>query len=283
MSGWHNREYSDNGPFREEVYRRKSKEILKRCLELVKTAKKGHLGGTFSIVDILVVLYYGQYLNIYRKNAHNGDSVIIGKGHANLAFLTIWNELGYIPTDKLLMYGEDGEFGGQLDTTKYRIIDNITGSLGHAIGIASGICIANRLDKSPDKAIAIVGDGEMEEGSIWESMNFAASQKLNNLLCIVDRNRLSVTHFIENDNLEEKAKAFGWNVFTADGHNHSNIEHYLDIFFRKNKTNRDEKPMMIIANTIKGKGVSYMENEAKWHHGCPTDDEYEQAILELEA
>jgi transketolase len=182
------------------------------------------------------------------------------------------------------MYGEDGEFGGQLDTSKYRIIDNITGSLGHAIGIAAGICMANRLDKSTDKAIAIVGDGEMEEGSIWESMNFAAKQKLGNLLCIVDRNRLSVTHFIENDNLEEKAKAFGWEVYTVNGHMHRDIEHYLDLFFRKNKSNRNiEKPMMIIANTIKGKGVSFMENEAKWHHGCPTDDEYEQAILELEA
>ena len=103
MVGWPNREYSDNITFREEVYRKKSKEIRKRCLELVKIAKKGHLGGTFSIIDILVVLYYGQYLNIYRKNNYNGDCVIIGKGHANLAFLTIWNELGYIPTDKLLM------------------------------------------------------------------------------------------------------------------------------------------------------------------------------------
>lgn len=284
MNGWL-RNTEDNELLRESFYIKKSKEIRLKCLNMVKKAKRGHLGGTFSIIDILVVLYYGKYLQLYRKNSYRGDSVIIGKGHANLAFLNIWNELGFISDDVLQSYGVNGKIGGQLDTTNHMIIDNITGSLGHAIGIASGICLADRLNKTSYKSIAIVGDGEMEEGSIWESMNFASKQKLDNLLCIVDRNRLSVTHFIENDNLEEKAKSFGWNVYTVDGHNHSNIERILDMFF----INRGApfytdfgKPTMIIANTIKGKGVSFMENEYKWHHGCPSDEEYEQAISELE-
>ena len=272
-----------------ELYKRKSQEMRLKCLHMVKKAKKGHLGGTFSIIDILSVLYYGQYLQLYRKSKEYGDCVVIGKGHANLAFLNIWQDLGYISEEMLNTYGQNGGIGGQLDTkmfTVYKqpmhspnIVDNITGSLGHAIGIASGIAISNRLDGNNNKSLAIVGDGEMEEGSIWEALDFAAKQNLNNLLCVVDRNRLGVTHFLENDNLEEKVKSFGWEVYTTNGHIHKDIEYAFDKFFLKNKS---KKPTMIIANTIKGKGVSFMENDAKWHHGCPTDDEYQRAILDLE-
>ena len=264
-------------------YEKKSKELRLKCLNMVKKAGKGHLGGTFSIIDLLVVLYYGQKINVMPNlyNPLDKDSVIIGKGHANLAFLNIWNDMGLLRDEILETYGKNAGLGGQLDTHTLSIVDNITGSLGHAIGIASGIALANRLDNCSNRAIAIVGDGEMEEGSIWESLDFAAKQKLDNLLCIVDRNGLSVTSTIENDNLEEKVKAFGWNVKVVDGHDLGLIEHEYDEFF-KSHYQRSELPTMIIADTVKGKGVSFMENNTSWHHGCPTDEEYEIALKELE-
>jgi len=261
-------------------YEKKAKELRLKCLKMVKKAGKGHLGGTFSIIDILTILYYSKYLTLPVPNRSESDAVIIGKGHSNLAFLNIWNDFGLIQDKILDSYGKDGGIGGQLDTFSLQIPDNITGSLGHAIGIASGIALANRLNNNKYAAIAIVGDGEMEEGSIWESLDFAAKQELNNLLCIVDRNKMSVTDFIEDDNLEEKVKAFGWNVRVTDGHNFLLLKHEMDEFF-KSHYKRSELPTMIIADTIKGKGWKRAENNLSWHHGCPTDEEYKEALEEL--
>jgi len=254
---------------------KKSAEMRLKVLEMIKQARLGHFGGIYSCMDILVALYYGPSAFCYRVNDpdwEDRDRLIVGKGHACLGIYAILADLGIISKSEIAMYGIDGSiYGGQLDFNIPGVETN-TGSLGHAIGIATGLAMAK-----PDQHMySLVGDGECEEGSIWESVMFAAQKNVTNLTVIVDRNRLSVTDFIENDNLEEKFTACGWNVETIDGHNHDSICHGLEHRYLK-----INKPTVIIADTVKGKGVSFMESGIKWHHSVPTDEEFDLAEVEL--
>ena len=259
----------------------KASRIRLRALEDAVRAGKGHLGGSFSCVEILVSLYYGKFIRINPQDYRNStrDYFIMGKGHACLSLYPILLDLGFITKERYLEYGKNGSsLGGQLDVSIPGVEYN-TGSLGHALGICAGIAKAAQIDERNSRAIALVGDAECDEGAIWEAVMFAAEHKLNNLVCIIDRNRLSVTQVIESEVLfgdfETKMNLFEWDCHIIDGHD------YKEIFEAFEHAASATRPTMILANTVKGKGVSFMENEVKWHHSIPSQKEVELARREL--
>ena len=257
-------------------------KIRLKVLEDAVRAGKGHLGGSYSCVELLVSLYYGGFLKISSESPKdpNRDFFIMGKGHACLSLYPILNDLGFLSQERYQQYGENGSsVGGQLDISIPGVEYN-TGSLGHALGICAGFAFASKLDGRKNQSIALIGDAECDEGAIWEAILFAAEHKLDNLICIVDRNRLSVTKIIESEvvfgDFEKKLSLFDWDCKEIDGHN------YHDIFSAFEYSKNSKKPLMILANTIKGKGVSFMENITKWHHSVPTAKEVKLAKKELQ-
>ena len=260
----------------------KAKRIRLEVFDASIKAGKGHLGGTFSCVDLLTALYYGGILNFSPKNSadDNRDRFILSKGHACLALFAIFKDLGTISLEDYESYGKDGGLGGQLDINMPGVDFN-TGSLGHAVGVASGMALACKMDKKNFRVFAMVGDAELFEGSMWEGMIFASENKLNNVVVIIDRNKLSVTAALENDsvfqNFEKKIKNFGWDYHEINGHDFKNILEISEII------KKADQPVMVLANTIKGKGVSFMENNLRWHHGVPTKEEVELARRELQS
>ncbi len=262
--------------------KRKANWVRREVLEAVVETGKGHIGGTFSCTDMLVALYYGKILRVSPNNPKwdERDRLILGKGHACLALYNILVDLGFFDVSRLQEYGKDGSsLGGQLNIDTPGVEYN-TGSLGHALGIGAGMALAAKMDKKNYRVFALVGDGECAEGSIWESIMFASQHRLNNLIGIVDRNRLSVTDVIEEEEgsgrLDNKFRACGWKCVTIDGHS---FEEILVAFSGLDKLGQ---PLMVIANTVKGKGVSFMEDGVRWHHSVPTMEEFELAKKELE-
>jgi transketolase len=211
-------------------------------------------------------------------DAPDRDRLLIGKGHACLAFYSIFLDLGVITQELFDTYGQNGGLGGQLDVSVPGVEYN-TGSLGHVLGIAAGIALASQLDDQSYRAVAIMGDAECCEGSVWEAVIFAGQQKLSRLVAIVDRNRLSVTDVLDDDgffrDFTAKLRGFDWEAYEIDGHSFEEILAVLE------KARKTDKPVMIVANTIKGKGISFMENGIKWHHGVPNPAELEIARREL--
>jgi len=261
---------------------KKAKWVRKQVLEAVVETGKGHLGGTFSCTDILVALYYGKILRVDPNNPqwYERDRLILGKGHACLALYNILVDLGFFDISRLREYGRDGScLGGQLNIDTPGVEYN-TGSLGHALGVGAGMALAAKLNGKNYRVFAIVGDGECGEGSIWESVMFASQHQLNNLIGIVDRNRLSVTDIVEEDDgsgrLDDKFRACGWKCDVIDGHSFESILSALG------SLDRLKQPLIVIADTVKGKGVSFMEDGVKWHHSVPTMAEFELAKKELE-
>jgi len=261
--------------------KRLKKKAASNRLQVLKTVmktKKGHLGGTYSCIDLLTALYYNQMrYDVGHPNDSNRDRLIIGKGHACLGVYNILIDLGFIDAKLLDEYGSNGSYlGAQLDM-KIPGVETNTGSLGHAIGIACGLAIAAKLDKLDYKTYALVGDGECDEGSIWESVMFAGQNQIQNLIVLIDRNWQSVTEIINKENeissLESRFEASGWNVITIDGHNFDDILSALNT--------QADGPLVIVADTVKGKGVSFMESGVKWHHSIPSEEEYNQALKEL--
>ena len=258
----------------------KSKAAANRLkvLETVSRTKKGHIGGTYSCIDILTVLYYCiMNYDIETPDDPHRDRMIIGKGHACLGVYNILADLGFISEDLIEEYGKDGSYlGGQLDMNIPGVETN-TGSLGHALGIGAGLALVSKMDNLGYKTYVLVGDGECDEGSIWESAMFIAQSEIKNLFIIVDRNRQSVTDFISEEeevaSLEQKFQGCGLRTITVDGHN---MEQLREIFI----SNYNE-PVVIIADTVKGKGVSYMESGIKWHHSIPNEEQFEKAVQEL--
>ena len=263
-----------------EKLEERARYVRLNVLEAINRSGRGHIGGSFSCVEILVALYY-HYLNISPESAESAtrDRFVMGKGHACLSLYPILLDQGYITEERYLEYGLDGgSLGGQLDRS-VPTVDNNTGSLGHALGLCAGMAFAAKLDASKAMSVALIGDAECDEGSVWESIWFAGEHQLNQLVCVIDRNRLSVTDVIESscifDDFEEKITAFGWHCIEIDGHSMSEVVEALD------KTRTSTKPTMILANTVKGKGVSFMENDVKWHHAVPSEEEIERARAEL--
>lgn len=257
-----------------------ARRIRLHALEYTVAKGKGHLGGTYSCTDLLVALYYGGILRVDPKNPQGAsrDRFILSKGHACLALYAILIDMGFFPRERMATYGEDGGLGAQLDVSLPGVDWN-TGSLGHAMGVTAGMALAARMDGRDNIAVTILGDAEVAEGSIWEAIAFASDLNIGNMVTIIDRNRLSVTEVMEDDaifrNFRPKLESFGWRCLEIDGHSFPAI---MDAF----KTVRGgDRPTMILANTIKGKGVSFMEGVLKWHHSVPTQKELDIARKEL--
>jgi len=254
--------------------------VRRTVLEAIAERRKGHIGGTYSCVDLLVALYYGGILRFDSAQPAwlDRDRFLIGKGHACLALYAILMDQGFIARERFGEYGVDGgSLGGQLDIRTPGVEYN-TGSLGHVLGIGAGIALAAKLDGRDYRAVVMVGDAECYEGSIWEALAFAGQHQLDGLIAIIDRNRLSVMDLLGDDALfagfGAKVTAFGWDYDEIDGHSFSSILEAFD-------GDRSTRPRMILANTIKGKGISFMENGVKWHHGVPNERELAVARREL--
>ncbi len=254
--------------------------IRLQSLEMAVAKNRGHLGSTYSCVDILVALYYGGILRYSAADPlwPNRDRFILSKGHACLALYAILVDLGFMKQEVFDTYGEDGGLGGQVDIS-IPGVDWNTGSLGHALGVCAGIALASKMDKRPYRAFTVIGDAECDEGSVWEAIAFASDHNLDNLVCIVDRNRLSVTGILEDTavfrHLPNVLTSMGWTCLEMDGHSFDSM---LSTIRAACGTSR---PAFIIANTVKGKGVSFMENNPNWHYGVPSDRELEIARHDL--
>lgn len=261
-----------------------SNRIRKDIIEEVYEAQSGHLGGSLSCTDILTVLYFNQ-MNINEKEpkAPLRDRFVLSKGHCSPALYAILAEKRFFDIKELQNFRSiNGKLQGHPDMNKVPGVDMTTGSLGQGLSVANGMAIASKINHDGYRVYCLVGDGEIEEGQIWEAAMSSYKYKLDNLCVIVDHNNLQIDGSVEDvkglDNIEGKFKAFGFNTLVIDGHN---MEQIINAF--ETAKLAKNKPTVIIANTVKGKGVSFMENKAEWHGKAPSKEEYEQAIKELEA
>jgi transketolase len=260
-----------------------SAECRKDVTNMIYHAKSGHIGGSLSSIDILVALYF-ETMNIdpLNLNLAERDRFLLSKGHSVEAYYVVLAKRGYLTKDELSTYGcFNSKFSGH-PNIKIPGIEMSTGSLGHGLAVANGMAIAAKKDKSSHKVYVLMGDGELAEGSVWEAAMAAGNYGLDNLVGIIDRNRLQISGGTEEvmklENLMEKWKAFGWHTREIDGHDMSQL---VETFSNCPLTRG--MPTMIIANTTKGKGISFMENQAKWHHGTLDEEQYQQAMKELDA
>lgn len=256
--------------------------IRKMILEAVHSAKSGHPGGSLSAADILTYLYMSE-MNVDPKNPQNPDRdrFVLSKGHASPALYATLAERGFIPKSDISTFrNAESYLQGHPDMKGVSGVDMSTGSLGQGISAACGMALAGKLDNKNYRVYSILGDGECEEGQVWEAAMFAAHYKLDNLTVFLDFNGLQIDGDIRDvmnpTPFDKKFEAFNWNVITIDGHDFDQIEKAIN----QAKACKD-KPTIIIANTIKGKGVSFMENQAGWHGNAPSDEQYDMAISEL--
>ncbi|MFM1913535.1 MAG: hypothetical protein RIR51_1378 [Bacteroidota bacterium] len=258
----------------------KSNQYRKQVLKIIYESGAGHTGGSLSILDILNVLY-NRILKI-DLNDPARDRFIQSKGHSVEALYVVLADQGFFPFEDLKTMGKyNSPYIGH-PTKKIPGMEQNTGGLGHGLPISAGTALAAKMDNLPTKVFTVLGDGEMAEGSNWEGMMMAAHYKLDNLCAILDYNKLQITgpnyQVMGLEPLRSKIESFGWEVEEVDGHNIEDLVKTLEqIPFKK------DKPSFIIAHTVKGKGISFMENEIKWHHGVPSDVEYELAMKELNA
>ena len=265
-----------------EDIKQKAKEIRKDIIEEVYNAKSGHPGGSLSIADIMAVLYFNE-LKIDEKNPRweDRDRVVLSKGHCSPALYAALAERGFFSKETLKSFRKiDSNLQGHPDLNKVQGVDMTSGSLGQGLSVANGMAISAKMDNKDYRVYVILGDGEIEEGQVWEAAMTANKYKLDNLCVIVDNNNLQIDGTIEevmsSYPIDEKFKSFGFNVLNIDG---NNIEEIINAFESAKKTK--DKPTCIIAKTIKGKGVSFMENKAEWHGKAPNEEEYIQAMREL--
>jgi len=259
----------------------KARFVRKKVLEMITSANKGHIGGAYSCTDILVAIYYLGLFNLNPKNptGEDRDRFILSKGHACPALYVILADLGYFDISELDTFCKNNtRLEGHPDINIPGIYAT-SGSLGQGLSIGVGIALAAKLDKKSFKTIVLMGDGECHEGSVWESVMFAGHKKLCNLIAIVDYNKQCATDYIDDviclEPFADKWKAFNWNVVHVNGHSFDE----LVTAFKQNQYN--QRPTVIIAETIKGKGVSFMEKELIWHHTVPKGDQISIANKEL--
>jgi len=269
---------------KEEKYlglRKKSAKYRKRILSCIKNAGTGHTGGSLSCIDILNILY-NRVMNVSPENFNDQhrDRYIHSKGHSVEALYVILSDQGFFPDSDIDTFSQyQSRFVGH-PTRKVPGIEHNTGALGHGLSMSVGIALAGKMDKAPYKVYTLLGDGELAEGSNWEALMAASHYKLDNLVTIVDYNKLQITGPVSKvcnlEPLRKKFESFGWHVKEMDGHNLHDMEQtFRSVPFVKNK------PNLILAHTVKGKGVSFIEGDYKWHHKVPDDEQYEEAIAEL--
>lgn len=252
------------------------------ALQMVVKSKASHIGSALSMTDILAVLY-DNVMQIFPQDPENKDRdiFILSKGHACVSLYAVLGLKGFFDLTELHTYGQDDSDFMNHVSHKVTGVEFSTGSLGHGLPFATGKALGKKIKKTNSKVFVLVGDGELGEGSNWEALLFAAHHKLDKLIIIVDYNHLqSLTTVEETLNIEplkQKFEAFGCVVLEVDGHNHDEIKNAFE-----QATTLKGKPIVIVAKTIKGKGVSYMENTVKWHYSTPNENELIQALKEIE-
>jgi len=257
-------------------------KIRRHIVQMVTEAKSGHPGGSLSAVEIVTVLYFDT-MNIKPENPHweDRDRFVLSKGHAAPVLYAALAERGYFPVEELLKLRKTGAMlQGHPDMKGTPGVDMSTGSLGQGLSAANGMAIAGKLDNKDYRVYVLLGDGEIQEGQIWEAAMAAAHYKLDNLTAFVDFNGLqidgSVTEVMNPEPVADKFRAFGWEVMSIDGHSITEIKEALE----KAKQVKG-KPTVIVARTIKGKGVSFMENQCGWHGTAPSKEQCQSALCEL--
>jgi transketolase len=261
----------------------KSIQYRRKLLRYIKMAKAGHTGGDLSCIDILNVLY-NRILNVSPRTFDDPgrDRYIQSKGHSVEALYVVLADTGFFPESDLETLCRYGSHYVGHPTRKVRGVEQNTGALGHGLAFGVGVALAGKMNGAAYRVYTLLGDGELAEGSNWESMMAAAHYQLDNLTAVVDRNTLQITghthEVCDLEPLEDKLRAFGWSVRTVDGHDITALRETLGaVPFEAGK------PNAVIARTVKGKGVSFMENDPSWHHRVPNDEQYEQAQKELDA
>ncbi|BCZ44306.1 transketolase [Clostridium gelidum] len=261
-----------------------SKEVKKDIIEMIYESKSGHPGGSLSCADIITYLYYEKMnINVENPKEPSRDRFVLSKGHAAPALYAVLAEKGYFPKDELKKLRKIGALlQGHPDSKHISGVDVSTGSLGQGISNAVGMALGLRSQKNNAKIYVLLGDGELQEGLVWEATMAAAHYKLDNLVAIIDNNGLQIDGKNEEvmgiDPLDKKFESFGFNVIVCeDGHDFDKID---EAFSKIDKVKG--KPSVIIAKTVKGKGVSFMENNAGWHGQAPNEDEKNKALIELD-
>ncbi|MBQ8742028.1 MAG: transketolase [Clostridia bacterium] len=255
----------------------------KLCVEAVFTASSGHPGGSLSATDIMTALYFNKMrVDPEDPKWENRDRFVLSKGHCAPALYSVLALRGFFPIEDVKTFRSiDGHMSGHAEMRKVKGVDMSTGSLGQGISAAVGMAMAGKLDKKDYRVYAIMGDGEIEEGQVWEAMMAGAKYKLDNLCAFVDVNGLQIdgptSVVMPTEPLDEKFASFGWNVIKIDGHDFDQINEALELA-EKCK----DKPTLVLAKTVKGKGVSYMENSVSWHGKAPNASEYEIAVKDLD-
>ena len=258
-----------------------AKESRINVLKMVHNSKSGHIGGAFSAADILTVLYH-KCMNITPEMDENRDRFVLSKGHASAILYSVLSQKGFLPKEELMTFRLFGsKLQGHPCKKMLKGVEVSTGSLGQGLSIGCGMAMGLKLNNSPAKVFVYMGDGELQEGSCWEAFMQAPHRKLNNLIAIIDRNRYQIDGCTEDvmtvSPVEDKLKAFNWETIVIDGHDIEQIYEAIE----KAKNNNSDKPVAIIANTVKGKGVSFMEDTAAWHGKAPNDEQFEKAMAEL--
>lgn len=255
--------------------------IRRHGVEMTSLAGSSHIASILSVADILAVLY-SDVLNYDASDPKNDkrDRVILSKGHAGAAMYAALAEAGFFDKEMLKTHTQNGSIlSGHVSHKGVPGVEFSTGSLGHGLSVAAGMAMAAKKDEKSHRVFVILGDGECDEGSVWEAALFANQFKLSNLVAIIDYNKMQSLDFCENtlalEPFADKWKSFGWNVINIDGHNHAELKSAL-------LSVSTDKPTVVIANTIKGKGISFMENNILWHYRAPRGEEYDAAVKELE-
>jgi len=260
----------------------KARNIRRNIVEMVYNASSGHPGGSLSVTDLLTTLYFSELrVDTNNPKKEDRDRLVLSKGHCSPALYSSLAEKGFFPKEDLKNFRKiDSYLQGHPDMKKISGVDMTSGSLGQGLSVANGMALAGKLDKKDYRVYCILGDGEIEEGQIWEAAMASAKYKLDNLCVIVDNNNLQIDGTIEevmsSYPIDEKFRSFGFQVINIDGHD---IEEILKAF-EVAKTIK-EKPTCIIAKTIKGKGIDFMENQVGWHGKAPNEEQYNQAMRQL--
>lgn len=262
---------------------RKATDLRREILKMIHNAASGHPGGALSVLDILLILYY-QVMRVDPRNPNDRerDRLVFSKGHACAALYAVLADRGFFPFTYLQQFRKiDSILQGHPDMRKTPGVDFSTGSLGQGLSAAGGMALAARLDGSPRRIYAVLGDGEIQEGQVWEAAMTAAHYRLDNLTAILDYNGLQIDGWVREiksvEPLTPKWKAFGWNLLECDGHDYSQLLEAL----QRARANRGA-PTMIIARTVKGKGVPFMENRSEWHGSPPGEEELARALEALQ-
>ncbi|MBE5797619.1 MAG: transketolase [Clostridiales bacterium] len=260
--------------------------IRRHGLEMTHISRGSHIGAIFSVAEIMAVLYSGVlHVDPTQPKMPERDRLILSKGHAGASVYAALAERGFFPVEELAThYANGSNLSGHVSHKGVPGVEFSTGSLGHGLSVAAGMALGAKKDQADWRVFCVLGDGECDEGSVWEAALQAHQYQLDNLIAVVDHNRMQSLDFCENtlalEPFGDKWRAFGWNVIGVDGHDTA----ALQAAFAQAKENRGTgRPTVILARTVKGKGVSFMENDILWHYRTPQGEEYEAALKELEA